>query len=149
MRSVGLCLAIAALFASPAIGAVGDTWILGIDHIDNPGFFETFTGAGYSGPQSSGAAQYVGNAYGRGPGGATPRDGVARIYWSLSGLSTTGSAISSSPQLYSVKVFGTAQPANNDYDPIEVDFNGPGPGDGQAQLDPSIPWAGQFGTNHQ
>src|SRR5215216_1203598 len=54
MRSVGLSLAFALVAASSAMATVGDTWILGIDHIDNAGFFETFTGAGYSGPQSSG-----------------------------------------------------------------------------------------------
>ena len=149
MRSVGLSLAIAMMSASSAMAAVGDTWILGIDHIDNAGFFEIFTGAGYSGPQSSGATQYVGNAYGRGPGGPLPRDGSARIYWSLSGLATNGDPLPTTTELYSVKYYGTTSPANNDYDPIEVDFNGPGPGDGQASNDPAIPWAGQFGTNHQ
>ncbi len=149
MRAVGLCVAMATIFSSPVFGAPGDKWILGIDHIDNSGFFQTYAGAGYSGPQSSGSPSYVGNAYGPPTNCAPCSDGVARIYWSLSGLSTTGSSLSTEPQLYSVKFYGTSAPANNDWQPIEVDFNGPGPGDGEAQFDPNIPWQGQFGTNHQ
>jgi hypothetical protein len=151
MRLVGLSLAMALVAASSAMATVGDSWILGIDHIDNPGFFQTFTGAGYSGPQASGDAQYVGNAYGP-PISCYPghcSDGVARIFWSLSGLSTNGHALPSTAELYSVKFYGTSQPANNDWQPIEVDFNGPGPGNGEAQKDPNIPWFGQYGTNHQ
>jgi hypothetical protein len=152
MRAVGFCIAIAALSASSAFGAVGDVWILGIDHIDNPDFFSTFAAAGYSGPQSSGNAAYAGNAYGP-PitciNTNSCKDGVARIYWSLSGLSTNGHALPTTPELYSVKFYGTSAPANNDWQPIEVDFNGSGPGDGEGQIDPNIPWAGQFGTNHQ
>jgi hypothetical protein len=151
MRSVALSLAIASLFASSAMATIGDTWILGIDHIDNSGFFQTFTGAGYSGPQSSGNAQYVGNAYGP-PTSCFPghcSDGSARIFWSLSGLSTNGHSLPSTTELYSVKFYGTSAPSNNDWQPIEVDFNGSGPGNGESQMDPNIPWAGQFGTNHQ
>jgi hypothetical protein len=150
MRLVGVTLAIALLAASSAMATVGDSWILGIDHIDNAGFFQTFTG-GYSGAQSSGNAQYTGNAYGP-PISCFPnncKDGVARIYWSLSGLSTTGSALPTTTELYSVKFYGTGQPANNDWQPIEVDFNGSGPGDGEGLIDPAIPWAGESGTNHQ
>lgn len=151
MRLVALSLAIAALSASPAMATIGDTWILGIDHIDNSAFFQTFTGAGYSGPQSSGSAQYVGNAYGP-PISCYPgncKSGDARIFWSLSGLSTNGHSLPTTTELYSVKFYGTSQPSNNDWQPIEVDFNGPGPGNGESQFDPNIPWAGQFGTNHQ
>jgi hypothetical protein len=148
MRLVGLSLAMAVLVGSSVIAATGDTWILGIDHIDNSGFFQSYSGAGYSGPQASGTATYTGNAYGPKTGGPY-QDGVARIYWSLSGLATNGDTLPTTPQLYAVKFYGTAQPGNSDWQPIEVDFNGSGAGNGEGLVDPSIPWAGQYGTNHQ
>jgi hypothetical protein len=151
MRLVGITLMIALVAASSVMATVGDSWILGIDHIVNAGFFQTFTGSGYSSTQSSGNAQYTGNAYGP-PISCFPgncKSGDARIYWSLSGLSTNGSALPTTTELYSVKFYGTAQPANNDWQPIEVDFNGSQPGDGEGLNDPAIPWAGESGTNHQ
>ena len=54
-----LSLAVLALPTTPAMAFVGDQWILGIHHINNEGSFTSYAGAGYAGPQSSGAAAYV------------------------------------------------------------------------------------------
>lgn len=152
MRALLPGLVIVALSAPWALAAPGDTWILGIDHIDNFGFFQTFTGAGYqpdlTHPQSAGNSQYNGNAYGP-PITCSPcQDGVARIYWKLDGLSTNnGNPLPSTTELYSIKFYGTAQPTNNDWQPIESQFRGV---DGELwPNDPLIPWAGEGGQNHQ
>jgi hypothetical protein len=146
MRSVGLSLAIAALSASSAMAAAGDQWILGINHIDNQGAFATYTGAGFSGTESSGAAQYVGNSYGFNNNGAAV--GVNRVYWELSGNSVNnGTPVPTTTQLYKVEFFGTTEAGHNSWQPVESQFHGIA-GEGYP-YEPSIPWPGQFGTNHQ
>ena len=110
MRVIALCIAIVAASDMAALGAVGDQWILGIHHINNAGSFTTYSGAGYLGSQSSGNASFVGNAYGRGG-----TDGVARIYWELSGNSiATNRPVPTTTEQYTIEFFGTSAPANND-----------------------------------
>lgn len=155
MRTLILCVAVIAGPALPALGAIGDQWILGIHHIDNSSSFTTYTGAGYSGPQSSGNPAYVGNAYGRGG-----PDGVARVYWELSGNSIGANRpVPSTTEQYSIEFFGTSAPANNDWQPIESQFhavNGEGnhgiplwQGTPSPLYDEHIPWNGAFQSNHQ
>ena len=143
MRVVGLSLAILAVGALQAMAAPGDQWILGIDHIDNQGAFTTYAGAGYSGVQSSGNASFTGNAY-----GISGNDGVARVYWDLDGLSVNnGNPVPSSTELYTLEFFGTTEAGHNGFDPVESQFHGAG---GETfPIEPSIPWAGEFGTNHE
>src|SRR6185312_15531953 len=108
MRVFGLSLALFALATAQSIAAPGDQWILGIHHIDNQGDkpFTTYTGGGYSGLQSSGAAQYVGNSYGYNNNGSAV--GVNRVYWELSGNSVNNSTpVPTTTQLYKVEYFAT------------------------------------------
>jgi hypothetical protein len=149
MRIICLSLTVVFIAASSVSAAKDDVWILGIDHIDNQGSFTTYAGAGYSGVLSSGYPQFVGNAYYR-----NGFDGVARVYWQLSGNAivngqASGNPVPTTTELYKIEFWGTTAPGNNDWQPIEGDFNGSAPGDGEAQMDPAIPWQGEYGTNHQ
>jgi hypothetical protein len=154
VRTFALSLIVVALPSLSAMAAKNDVWILGIDHIDNQGAFTTYAGAGYGsasypGPQSSGFPQFVGNAY-----YFNGFDGVARIHWQLSGNAivngqATGNPVPSTTELYKIDFFGTNAPGRNDWQPIEGDFNGSAPGTGEGLNDAAIPWAGEFGTNHQ
>ncbi len=148
MRRLALSLAIVAVAALPAMAAPGDQWILGIHHINsqNETPFTTYAGAGYSGPQSSGDSQYDGNAYGYASTGAV---GVNRVYWELSGDSVNnGTPVPTTTELYRVELYGTTEPGHNtSYQPVESQFHGIVGED--YPFDEDIPWAGQFGTNHQ
>jgi len=144
MRVLGLSIAIAALAASFAIADPGDQWILGIHHINEfPGFTQ-YTGAGYSGPKSSGDGNFDGNAYGH-TGGAGD---ISRVYWELSGNSVnTGHAVPSAAQLYKIEYYAPTAGGHTDYQVVESQFHGI-VGE-EWPIDSHIPWAGQFGTNHQ
>jgi hypothetical protein len=142
MRVVGLSLAILAMGALSAMAAPGDQWILGIDHINNQGSFTQYVGGGYLGPQSSGNVAYVGSSWGRGG-----TDGVARVYWELSGLSNNLTLPPATAELYRVEFYGTTEVGHNNWQPVESQFNGAA-GEG-FPIEPGIPWPGQFGTNHQ
>jgi hypothetical protein len=148
MRAFGLSLALVAALATTTWGAYGDQWILGIRHFDNQGSFTTYAGTGYNGPTSSGNASFAGNSYGR--GGA---DGVARVYWELSGNSIkNGAVVPNTPvptttELYSIEFFGGPIIGSSTHQPIESQFKGSG---GETwPIEPLIPWNGAFGTNHQ
>jgi len=134
MRVSWLSLPIMSLVALPALAAPGDQWILPVHHTLGP--INTYPGIGYQG----------GNAYGR-----DGFDGEARIFWELSGNSiNSNTPFPTTTQLYSFEYFGpTTGPSSNTYHVVEVDFNGSAEGTGEAQVDPLIPWAGQFGQNHQ
>jgi hypothetical protein len=138
-----MIVAVVGFYAMPAPAYVGDQWILGIHHINNEGSFTSYAGGGYAGPQSSGAAAYVGNSYGRGG-----TDGVARVYWELSGNAVnTGHPVPSETHLYQVEFYGTTETGHNSWQPVESQFNGAA---GETfPIEPGIPWAGEFGTNHQ
>ena len=147
MRVVGLSLAILAMAAVPAMAAPGDQWILGINHIDKQGEqpFTTYIGAGYSGPQSNGDSQYVGNAYGFASSGAV---GVNRVYWELKGNAVnSGRAVPTTAELYSLEFYGTTEAGHNNWQPVESQYHGI-VGEGYPH-EPDIPWIGQSGTNHQ
>jgi hypothetical protein len=146
MRVFGLTLVILGLKTLTAVAAPGDQWIVGIHHIDNQGAFATFAGAGYSGAQSSGAAQYVGNSYGFNNGGSPV--GVNRVYWELSGNSVNNNTpVPTTTELYKLEFYGTSEAGHNSWQPVESQFHGSA---GETYpVDSGIPWAGQFGTNHQ
>jgi hypothetical protein len=60
----------------------------------------------------------------------------------------TGNSPPTTTELYTIEYWGVAQPGNrNDYQVIESQFHGAG-GE-EFSFDSHIPWAGQFGTNHQ
>lgn len=147
MRAFGLVFIGAVSLACTALAAPGDQWILGIDHLDNPsnGVFTTLTGAGYSGPQSSGNPTYSGNAYRYSNGGTA--DGVARVIWNFTGNSTNNNTpVPTTTELYSIEFYGTPVGAGS-YQPIESQFHGI-VGENYPK-DTAIPWNGNFGTNHQ
>jgi hypothetical protein len=149
MQAFRLSVVILVLAASSSMAAKDDVWILGIDHIDNQATFEERPGEGYSGPQSSGYPQFVGKSwYQEGP------DPVARVYWQLSGNSIvngqpTGNPVPTTTELYKIEFWGTSLYGRDDWQPIEGDFNGSAPGDGEGLMDSAIPWVGEYGTNHQ
>jgi hypothetical protein len=143
VRQLALSLAIIGVFAARALAAPGDVWTLGIHHIDQSNLFTTFPGAGYSGPRSSGNASFSGNSY-----GFSGKDGVARVYWELSGNSTNNDTpVPTTTELYSIEFFGTTDVGHNQWQPIESQIRGV---NGEMwPTEPMIPWNGQFGTNHQ
>jgi hypothetical protein len=143
MRVHGLSLAIVALAALSAFAAKDDVWILGIDHIDNQGSFTSYAGAGYSGTQSSGNASYTGKSWGR-----TGNDGVARVYWALTGNSINNNTpVPTTTELYKIDFFGTPDGGHNGFQPIESQFKGAA---GETYpIESQIPWQGTFSTNHQ
>ena len=144
MRRLGLSLAIVAIAALPASAAPGDQWILGIHQINEFPGFTTFTGAGYSGPQSSGDASFVGNSYSH---SGTAGD-ISRVYWELNGNSVNnGTPVPTTTELYRIEFYGTTEAGHNGWQPVESQFHGIV---GESfPFESSIPWAGQFGTNHQ
>jgi hypothetical protein len=103
----------------------GDSWILPIAERQGGGWIE-LPGAGYNGASAWRAS------------GA---DGVRRIYWKLDHPDMPTTA-----ELWKIEFFvPTAGPG--DWQPIESQFRG---GAGETfPFEPEIPWAGQFGTNHQ
>jgi hypothetical protein len=145
MRVLALSLGVLVFAARAAMAAPGDIWVLGIHHIDNQGAFTTYNGGGYAGPQSSGDPAFTGNSYGFSSGGAV---GVNRVYWELSGLSVNNSSpLPATTELYKIEYYGTTDAGHNSWQPIESQFNGAG---GETYpIEPGIPWAGLFGTNHQ
>ena len=120
-----------AVTASMARGAPGDQWVLPVDHRDGSGWLET-PGEGYDGQSSW-------EGFGTDP--------VRRIYWALNGLSIgTSHDVPTSTELYTIEWYRPAS-GGNDWQPIESQFHGI-IGE-QFPFDPSIPWAGEYGTSHQ
>jgi hypothetical protein len=66
----------------------------------------------------------------------------------LSGNSVNNATpVPSTTELYKVEYFGTTETGHNTWQPVESQFHGAA---GETfPIEPSIPWAGQFGTNHQ
>lgn len=121
-----------ALTAMPALGNVGDWWILPIDRLDGGGF-TTLAGVGYDGTDAQ-----------QGSG----IDGVRRVWWNTNNVyeSSLGATYPTDAQLFTVEAYlPTSGPLN--WQPIETQYNGYA-GD-TFPIEPNIPWAGQFGTNHQ
>lgn len=144
MRVLGLSLAIVLVATQLSLAVPGDTWILGIHHIqDAPGGLITSVGAGYSGPRSSGDANYSGKAL-----GYNGSHGQFRVYWELSGNSVNNNdPLSTSVQLYSLEFFGATDAGHDQWQPVESQLNGAG---GESfPHESGIPWNGAFGTNHQ
>jgi hypothetical protein len=143
MKALSFCGALIGLAAVPALAAPGDVWILGIHHINEPGQFTSYAGAGYDGPMSSGDPTFAGASW-----GMNGTHGQARIYWELSGLSIgTNNPVPNTAELYTIEFYGTTDGGHNSWQPVESQFNGAG---GETYpIEPNIPWAGGFGTNHQ
>lgn len=131
--------AFAIVAAAPTMAAVGDQWVLGIHHLGESGAFTQYSDVGYSGPLSSGSLDVYGRS---GPHGS------ARIYWELSGNAiTSGNAVPTTTELYTVEFYGVRDAGRNDWQPVESQFNGAG---GETYpIEPNIPWAGHSDTNHQ
>ena len=112
------------------MAAVGDTWILPINHRDGGGWTE-FPGAGYGG-----SSAWQGSGV----------DGVRRVYWELSGAGSGGSEPSTTTELYTIEFWAPTQ-GEGGWQPIESQFKGV---DGETYpMESKIPWNGMWGTNHQ
>jgi hypothetical protein len=113
-----------------AQGYPGDQWILPIDHRDGGGWYVQM-GAGYEGTDAIEAL---------GP------DPVRRVYWALTGLSVSNTAIPFSTEQYTIEWFQPYAGAS-DWQPIESQFRGV---DNEIwPIEPKIPWQGAYGQNHQ
>jgi hypothetical protein len=144
MRVLGLSLAIVLVAAPLCVATPGDTWVLGIHHIqDAPAGLITNNGAGYSGPRSSGDPNYSGKAV-----GYNGTHGQFRVYWELSGNSVNdGDPLPNSVQLYSLQFYGATDVGHDQWQPVESQLNGAG---GEVfPIDSGIPWNGASNTNHQ
>lgn len=130
MRKALFMIAALSLIASPVLAAVGETWTLPIHHRDGGGWTE-HAGAGYGGASAWEAS---------GP------DGVRRVYWELSGVGSSGNQPPATTELYTIENYIPSAGAG-DWQPIESQIKGV---DGETYpIEPLIPWAGAFGTNHQ
>ncbi len=133
MKKLFVFMAVLAVSASPALAGIGDWWVMPIDRIDNQGFFTTHAGAGLGGTDA-----YEGNG----------QDGVARIWWDTNNVSSSsGAAMPATLESFTVEAWGPTAGAL-DWQPIQVQINGYN-GPVNFPIDPEIPWAGQFGTNHE
>jgi len=124
------------LAVNSAKAAPGDQWILLINHVDGSGFI-VWPGAGYFGTD---AYEYNNN------GNSV---GLVRVYWEMNGLSEgTGNLFPTTTELYTIEWYvpSTGEPSD-DWQPIESQFHG---SNGETYPnDPSIPWGGEYGTDHQ
>ncbi len=125
MRKALIGLGILACVATTAMAAPGDSWILPIHHRDGGGWTE-HAGAGYGGTSA-----WEGSGW----------DGTRRVYWELS-----GAGVPTTTELYTVEVYGATAGGTN-WQPVESQFKGV---NGESYpIEPLIPWAGAYGTNHQ
>ncbi|MEX2169661.1 MAG: PEP-CTERM sorting domain-containing protein [Pirellulales bacterium] len=141
--TVAVGLALLATAATPTNANIGDQWILQIHHLDNSGAFTLQPGTGYAGLFSSGNAAFTGTSV-LGPAS----DGVARVYWELSGLSIgTLRPVPTTTEQYTLEFYDPTDVGHNGFNPVESQFRGAA---GETfPNEPLIPWAGAFGTNHQ
>lgn len=108
-------------FATP-----GDSWVLPVAWTQD-GSFTVYPGAGGEGTDA-----YQGNF---------PASSIARLYWT-----TVGTSMPSSTELYAIEYYQPDQ-GPTAWQPIESQFNGSA---GETfPMEPGIPWAGAYGTNHQ
>lgn len=148
MRKVLLSLAVVAWAATPALAAVGETWILLIHHYDDEADAKwvVFPEAGYLGTDALGRSSWS-------PGDPVPGD-WRRIYWELSGAGSMDNDPPEEVRLYTIEFYDPDTPGPDpeggtwdDWQPIESQMRGAG---GETYpIDPDIPWAGAYGTNHQ
>ncbi len=133
MRKTLLSLAVLAMVATPALGAIGDWWILCPDRMD--GDFTVRPGCGYDGTDC-----YEGSGM----------DGVRRIWWNTENVKeSSGAAMPATLEEFTIEAWGCCCPeCGQDWQPIQVQINGYH-GPVNWPIDPEIPWAGQFGTNHE
>ncbi len=113
-----------------AFAVPGEQWILPIHHRDGGGWVE-HPGSGYGGTSA-----WEGNTI----------DGVRRVYWELSGTGSLGNPVDATTELYTIEWWRPLTgPAG--WQPIESQFKGI---NGETwPMEPLIPWAGAYGTNHQ
>ncbi|MGQ9809156.1 MAG: PEP-CTERM sorting domain-containing protein [Armatimonadota bacterium] len=114
----------------------GDAWIITTYELVKP---EKWVREGNGGPGPGGGAVYHWTA---------GFDGEARVRWRFDSSVHHGDAPTTA-ELFRVWTWVPKNDANpfNAYNPIEVSFDGIV--DEEGSMNPNIPWAGQFGTNHQ
>jgi hypothetical protein len=149
MRKSLFALTITGLLAASAMAVPGESWILEINHRDDPSdsLWIEYPGAGYNG------------------GSAWERDSFAgdwrRIYWELSGKGSFGNDPPDTAEQYRIEFF-VPTAGSGDWQPIESQFYGAGGepwpywcypdmgnGSGVCPSRSYELWAGAYGTNHQ
>lgn len=116
---LALLLATTAAFAAP-----GQSWVLPISQLQGSGWTE-LAGAGYNGTSA-----WQGTGF----------SGERRVYWAMGNQA----GMPSTMELFTVEFFvPTTGPLN--WQPIET----ANVGENEGQMNAVIPWAGQWGTNHQ
>ena len=135
MRKALMVFGVLAMVTTPALGAIGDWWVLPVDRLD--GDFTVYPGCGYdcgSGPTDC----YEGSGM----------DGVRRVWWNTdNSCESSGAAMPANLEEFTIEAFGCTS-GGQDWQPIQVQINGYH-GPLNWPIDPEIPWAGQFGTNHE
>ncbi len=117
------------LTAAVAKAAPGDSWILPIDHLNGGGWTE-YPGAGWNGTSAW---------------GANGMDGARRVYWDLANR-VGSSPMETGVNLYTIECY-VPTAGGTGWQPIESQISGAG---GEVwPMDPLIPWAGMYGTDHQ
>lgn len=142
MRLARLGFLTAAVVAAVALSSgsakawsYGDAWIITSYELQG----SNWTREGNGGPGPGGGAVYHWTA---------GFDGVTRVIWRFDNSVHMGDAPTSA-ELFKVWTWVPKNDANpfTAYNPIEVSFDGVTFEEGS--INPNIPWAGQFGTNHQ
>ena len=122
-KLIATMAAAVALSAVPVLAGPGDSWILPIDRLD--GSFTTLSGAGYLGSDA-----VLGENF----------DGVRRVWWKMNAQP----GMPSTKELFTIEWYVPTQGAL-EWQPIET----ANVGESEGVINAVIPWAGQFGTNHQ
>ena len=127
MRKAWISVAVLACLATAAMAAPGDSWTLPVAWTQD-GAFTAYPGAGGDGTT---AYEHLGTGAGD----------IARLYWT-----TVGTSMPATTELYAIEYYQPDQGASG-WQPIESQFNGSA---GETYpMEPGIPWAGAWGTNHQ
>jgi autotransporter-associated beta strand protein len=123
--------AVASVFSISGVAnaAPGDSYILPIDHFLQGNGFVPEGNTGYLGSQA------WSHAY-TGPGD------TSRVYWNFN-----NPGVPTEPRLYIVEWWDATPSSSDGWQPIESQFNGDA---GETYpIESQIPWAGEYGTNHQ
>lgn len=125
MKTLLLVGLIVATMCTSAVTVTAASWILPIADRQGGGWTE-YAGAGYNGTSAW---------------GASTMDGVRRVYWKTDNI-----GLPAGTNLYYIEAFGCTA-GGTGWQPIESQINGSA---GEVYpMDPNIPWAGMWGTNHQ
>lgn len=131
MKRVIIACGLVAMLAGSATAGIGDWWVLPIDRLD--GSFTTYAGAGYDGTDAK-----------EGSG----MDGSRRVWWNTANVyASSGAAFPAAVEDYTIEAYLATEGELN-WQPVQVQLNGYH-GAINFPMEPEIPWAGKYGTNHE